>query len=304
MRSTLAVLVLVLYLPTTLPADPGDVLVTVNGEAITRADLDFELLTNGVPEGKRAEVERRYLESLVDARLLSGFLRKRKAEADPKLVDDHVARIRRAFQLREMDPDTVLASVGWDDAALRRKLELPVAWEAYSQQVVRPADVRKYWEQHRPRFDGTRLRASQILRTLPADADDTAIEAAKTELGKLRERIAAGELDFAEAAREHSDAPTARNGGDVGWFPYRGKMPASFTDRVFGLEKDEMTEPFATRFGVHLVRVTDVDPGTYSLEDVRTFVFDALAREVREKLIEKERESATIEWADDGGADR
>lgn len=286
-----------LVLLASLAAAPDDVLVTVNGESVTRADLDFEFETSGVPADRRDDVRQKYLETLIEARLLEGFLKKRKAEADPKLLDEAVGRVRRLIAARGREPDEVLAAVGYDDAALRRKLALPVAWEAYSHQVVRPADVRKYWERYHARFDGTKLRARQILRKLPADADDAAVEAAKKELAALAKRIEDGELTFEEAAREHSDAPTKRNGGDVGWFPYSGKMPLSFTQPAFSVEKGETTEPFASRFGVHLVLVTDEEPGEYSLEDVRRFVFGALAKEVREGLIAKEREAATIEWA-------
>ncbi len=297
-------LVLLMFLSAAVPARAADVLVTVDGEKITSDDVAFEMLIAGVPEAARDTVRKRYLDALVEAKLLERFLRSRKVEASEQAVALRVLRIRTLLSAGDRDVDEVLKELGFDDESLAAKLAVPVAWDEYSQSVVRPAEVRAYWEKYRSRFDGTRLRARQILLKVPRDAadDDPAVQSAFEKLAAVKKEVEGLERDFGAAARELSEAPSAKDNGDVGRFPFRGRMPVSFTEHVFGKMVGETTEPFRSPFGVHLAQVTEVVPGDYSLEDVRDEVFDALADEVRAKLIEQEREKATIEWADETAA--
>lgn len=66
--------------------------------------------------------------------------------------------------------------------------------------------------------------------------------------------------DFAAIAKAQSkDATTAPNGGDLGWFP-RGEMVKPFEDAVFALQPDQISQPFQTQFGWHIVKVLERDP--------------------------------------------
>lgn len=78
-------------------------------------------------------------------------------------------------------------------------------------------------------------------------------EEARTKIDALRARIAAGE-DFATVAREASDDQITRNqGGDMGWFPLSAWGPA--VANVLGsLEDGELSEPFASDVGWHLIQ--------------------------------------------------
>lgn len=72
---------------------------------------------------------------------------------------------------------------------------------------------------------------------------------------KLKAQLDAGE-DFAKLAAEHSLCPSGANGGDLGFFG-RGVMVKPFEDMAFSLEVGEISDPFMTNFGWHIVLVTD-----------------------------------------------
>jgi len=69
------------------------------------------------------------------------------------------------------------------------------------------------------------------------------------------DKINAGEADFAELAKEHSDGPTSVRGGDLGWVDPNTYDPA-FRDVLATLNIDEYHKPFRSSFGWHLVQLT------------------------------------------------
>ncbi|MAG77697.1 MAG: peptidylprolyl isomerase SurA [Colwelliaceae bacterium] len=69
------------------------------------------------------------------------------------------------------------------------------------------------------------------------------------------EQIEAGEADFAELAKEHSDGPTGVRGGELGWNDPKSYDPA-FRDALATLDIDQYHKPFRSSFGWHLVQLT------------------------------------------------
>ena len=275
--------------------EPGsNVLVRVNGQPITEAELESLMVSRQIPPEKRAGLRRPFLEQLVDQRLMQAFLAERKATASELELEAEIRRIRELIERSGETPEAVLGRLGYTEDGLREELALPLAWRSYARLLITPGRLREYWAKHRRRFDGTQVRASQIFVKARTPAEQ---KVALETLRGLRERIVAGEISFAAAAREHSQAPTAAAGGDVGWFPFRGEMPAGFARAAFGIKTGEISEPFVTDFGAHLLTVTGEKPGDLSLEDVRREVFSAFADELWDEIVAKQRAQAKIEWS-------
>ena len=72
----------------------------------------------------------------------------------------------------------------------------------------------------------------------------------------LKTRIQGGD-DFAALAKSHSeDTASAVNGGDLGW-SNPGTMAPEFEAQVQPLQPGEISEPFKTQFGWHIVQVLE-----------------------------------------------
>jgi len=85
----------------------------------------------------------------------------------------------------------------------------------------------------------------------------------KQELAEeLKKRIDAGE-DFSALAEEHSECPSKKRGGDLGWFG-KGAMVRPFEVAAFSAEEGAVVGPVKTEFGWHLIYVyeiqDDIDP--------------------------------------------
>jgi len=112
--------------------------------------------------------------------------------------------------------------------------------------IVKLADVRKS-----EKYMITQTNARHILIKLDelTTADDAWVR-----LDQLRTRIEGGD-DFAELARSHSDdTVSAAEGGNLGWSS-PGRLVPKFEEVMNQLKIGEISQPFETQFGWHLLQV-------------------------------------------------
>ena len=144
-------------------------LVVVDGQNITEADLQRFMKTRQVPAESRDKARRPLLEEMVDARLMRHFLASKKISAKKDEVDQQVQQIQDQAAKRGTDPEKVLVEMGYTTESLRDEFALPLAWKRYVDGRITPAQVQKYFAAHRAEFDGTRVRASQIMFKVPVE---------------------------------------------------------------------------------------------------------------------------------------
>ncbi len=79
---------------------------------------------------------------------------------------------------------------------------------------------------------------------------------------ELKKKIDDGE-DFSTLAEQHSECPSKKRGGDLGWFG-KGAMVRAFEVAAFTADEGEVVGPIKTEFGWHLIYVyeiqTDINP--------------------------------------------
>lgn len=99
----------------------------------------------------------------------------------------------------------------------------------------------------------TQTRARHILiKTSELVSDDEA----RTRLEQLRIRLVGGE-DFSTLARAHSeDTASAIRGGELGWVSPGDTVPP-FEQAMNALQPQDISQPFKTSFGWHIVQVED-----------------------------------------------
>jgi peptidyl-prolyl cis-trans isomerase SurA len=103
---------------------------------------------------------------------------------------------------------------------------------------------------------GEKINTNHILVMLQATDGDQ--ERAVEEARLLRDR-SLGDDEFADVAKENSDDDeTARIGGDLGWFDLES-IPDQFQQVARDLEAGDISEPFLSRVGIHLLTVTQRD---------------------------------------------
>jgi len=71
------------------------------------------------------------------------------------------------------------------------------------------------------------------------------------QIRRIKQQLDGG-VDFAKLARERSDCPSGRSGGDLGNFG-RGQMVPEFEQAAFALEIGGSSDVIETPFGYHLI---------------------------------------------------
>jgi len=76
----------------------------------------------------------------------------------------------------------------------------------------------------------------------------------REECENIKKQIEGGTA-FAEMAKQHSQCPSGRQGGDLGEFT-EGQMVKEFDQVVFNDEVGKVHGPVQTQFGFHLIEIT------------------------------------------------
>lgn len=103
------------------------------------------------------------------------------------------------------------------------------------------------------------VKASHILILVDENASPEDTLKAYKQITDIRKKAIAGE-DFGKLAEQYSQDPSAKeNKGNLGYFS-AFKMVYNFESGAFNTNKGEISNPIRTRFGYHLIKVTDVRP--------------------------------------------
>lgn len=284
--------------PKPVPAQIPDVLAHVNGEDVTKADLDravqaLEARAGGpVPAEQRDQVVRGVLDQLIGYKVLVQETRARKVAVPDADVDARIGQIRGQFpseaEFTQMltQRNLTLEQVKSDarqDMAIAKLIEDEIA----SKVAVKPEQVTDFYAKNPDQFkQGESVRASHILISVPKGADATAKAQARAKAEEVLKEVKGGG-DFAALAKQHSADPgSAANGGDLGFFQ-QGQMVGPFNDAAFSLAPGAISDLVETDFGFHIIKVAEKKEGrTIPLEEVRPQVEQYLERLNRQEQTE------------------
>jgi peptidyl-prolyl cis-trans isomerase SurA len=149
-------------------------------------------------------------------------------------------------------------------AKFRREVKNQLIRDRYVSQFlskvnVTTAEVRDFYDRYKDSLPSqpAAIKLAHILIPIePSGATlDTALEKAK----KVKKLLDEGG-DFTTLAQLYSeDKGTASNGGDLGFFE-RGTFLKEFEDKAFSMKPGEISEPFKTNLGYHIIKIEDKLP--------------------------------------------
>ena len=136
-----------------------------------------------------------------------------------------------------------------------------------------------------PAMTVTQSRARHILLRTSAQLGEAAL---RDKLLAYKQRIESGQADFAAIARAYSEDGSAEQGGDLGWAT-PGQFVPEFEAVMNSLRPGQISEPMVSRYGVHLIQLTERRNVKLSDREQR--------ESVRGLLREKKLDESYLSWA-------
>ena len=232
----------------------------------------------------KSELERAYLNYLssgnpantqakcgILAQLISGKLMVAKAEIDSVEVSDALVdnNLDRRMQIilsqyggsEEQLEEYYGKSLEDIQADLRDDVKEQMTVETMQNEIIKdltvtPAEIRKFFNKF-PKdslpYFSTEVEIAQIVK-IPTTSKERKNEL-RLKLSELRDRALGGE-SFESLAKEYSQGPSAKYGGNLG-FAKRGMMAPKFEANSLRLKPGEISQPFETSFGLHIVQLLE-----------------------------------------------
>lgn len=139
-------------------------------------------------------------------------------------------------------------------------------------------------------------RSSHILFKVADDATDEESAEVEAKAQEVLDKLNAGEVEFADAAKEYSEDSSADDGGDVGWDKLT-TFVTEYQDALSALSTGQMSGLVKTTYGYHIILCTD----QFNVESVSSA--DEIPEAIRDAIsskIKTEEESAKYStWLND-----
>ncbi|MDH5464959.1 MAG: peptidylprolyl isomerase [Thiovulaceae bacterium] len=165
----------------------------------------------------------------------------------------------------------------------------------FEKMVVGSKEVKKFYNENKEKFNAPKqVHARHILVKKESEAKVIIKKLMKISPSKLK-------AAFIESAKANSTGPSAKTGGDLGFFK-NGAMVPAFNTAVFKMKKNTITtKPVKTKFGFHVIYLEDIQGGAKkSFAELKPKVEQALkAQKFQVKLkalVEKLKSKAKISY--------
>ena len=235
-------------------------------------------------------------ERVIEEALIEQEIDRVNPPADEALVQQELKKMLKKQetkrQLKQAGRNREIVINNMRKQLYRRLQAYEIMEAAMHQDPASDEDVEEFYNKNLNHFKTReQIHASHILIRDKSDIG-------KEKLDAVIEALDSGR-DFEELAREFSEDTSSEQGGDLGWLP-RGQTVAKFEKVAFSLELDQISDPFETQFGWHIVRLHErQDARTQSLEEVSEQIAMMLLRERRNEsyrlFLQDLKEKATIE---------
>jgi len=286
---------------------PDTVLVTVNGDPITNAQvteaLDKQVAAmkqqmpagQAMPDAQIEQIRVSVMEMLAQKKILEQMMvEKGITVSDEELMQE----IAKAAESRGQTLDDIQAEVeqiGMTMEDIKSQVRPQVQMQKLAQAALKEpemlAKAQAFYADNPSYFEvPEQLRASHVLIEVAQDATEEEKAAARQEAEEVLAKAKAGD-DFAALAKEYSDDPGSKDTGGEYTFG-RGQMVKPFEDAAFSLEPDEVSDIVETQFGYHIIKLSEKTPAS-------TTPFDEVNDQIASYLIQQQmQEEAVVQYSE------
>jgi parvulin-like peptidyl-prolyl isomerase len=276
----------------------------VNGEAISLAEVDDVIKQRATPltapTAKQIRMTRlEVVTAMVDDLLIRQYLRDHGPKIDQAEIDKQFAVVDMTLSSQKKTLAQYLRELRQTETQFKANLTMLLQLDKYMKAHTSEEQLKHYYEANKDYFDKITVRTSHIVIRVAADAPASERQAARKKLQALRAEIAAGKIDFAKAAKENSQCPSAPKGGDIGYiFRKFQNVDEAYARTAFAMKVGEISDVVDSDFGCHLIKLTERTEGKPSkYEACADEVRDSYTEELRLGLLNQLRKKSKVEVA-------
>lgn len=253
------------------------------------------------------------VEQLINRRVAFEYLRKSGFEIKPDELRLEQASLEKRLREIGRSLDDFLKEKRLSSAELEYEIAWGRTWQNYLNRVLTDEYLEQHFNRFRRQFDDSEMRVAHLLiKTEHPNSVQTAVESA----GKIRKEILSATRyasDSADATlpgkslsnpvdqawnaavKKHSAAPTADEGGEIGWIRFHEPMSKAFSVAAFSLEPGQISSPVVTAHGVHLIRCLELREGKTGWRDSLDAVKAHAAKTLLDQIAKQYRSQVAIE---------
>ena len=148
------------------------------------------------------------------------------------------------------------ADIEMELAEFKRQMLIGRYFEKYLTEAVTEAGLKNYYTSNPDLYSTEKVHVAHILLRTKTQMNDQERSAKLTTAHEVYSKLQAQEDFSALAATYSEDTLSAKKGGDLGWLQ-NGSIDPVFSDRIFKMKAGDVSEPFQTSFGYHVVKVLE-----------------------------------------------
>ncbi|WP_448874191.1 SurA N-terminal domain-containing protein [Desulfobulbus propionicus] len=282
----------------------------VNDDTITLSEVNelgqsfFKKITAETPPERLSEAlyqaRLTVIDKLIDKKLLIQEAKKLQVQVSDQDVDNAVQRILANNKATMDQFRKELNSMGMSEKQYREELRDQIlsskliTYEVRTKVVITEEKILDYYNTHYTEQTGAggyRLRQIGCIWGTPlADGSVPTQEEARDKIQKAH-RLARDGKDFQELARQYSDLPTAKDGGNLGLFQ-KDELAAYIRDAIANLKSGEISPVVETGNSYQIYEVVSTEQG----ETVAKTSYESVKDQIREKLYQQAMETRFKDW--------
>jgi peptidyl-prolyl cis-trans isomerase C len=251
------------------------ILATVNGVAISQKNVDIEFNRIRLQAAGRQQpidpsqvsaLKNQIVETLINRELLYQDSQAKGITVAISEVDAQLEKIKQRISPAKSFAETI-SEIGISEKEFKNEISKAIMINKvldatiYQKVSISEKEMKIFYDNN-PQFfkKPEQVKASHILITANSQSTDEQKQQALKKIEEIRDKLNQGG-DFAELAKQFSECPSGKNGGDLGTFE-KNKMVKAFSDAAFSLEPGEISDIVETQFGYHIIKVFEKTPET------------------------------------------
>ena len=283
---------------------------------IAQIGQDNPNLTAAELNRRGAKIKRQILRTLIEEKLIEAEINRLGIEVTEAEIDAYIERVKKANDYTDETLSIILIQQGMSMADFRDRVKMEILREQYvsfrlrDKLRVRDEDVRAYYNNHPDQFAAEPVvTIAEIRINLPPEATEEQTRAVFVQINTIYEQLLAG-ADFHEMAQQHSQGPTAANGGVLGEFKLNSELKTVYRKAVTPLEEGRVSTIHRDQNGFFILKLIEKNlSGLLPFEEVQDRIRMVLRKQKAElemerlatELYRKSYVEILVQFTPDGG---